>query len=63
MVLIRAATAAGIRHVATKDELMELAVDEVAAEIHVPPADSPDWRAAVTEAAESFVRRPYGTPG
>ncbi|MFC1433320.1 TetR/AcrR family transcriptional regulator [Streptacidiphilus sp. N1-3] len=28
------------RHVATKDELMELAVDEVFAEITVPPADS-----------------------
>ncbi|MEU9985278.1 TetR/AcrR family transcriptional regulator C-terminal domain-containing protein [Streptomyces sp. NPDC048045] len=51
------------RHVATKDELMELAVDEVAAEIHVPPADSPDWRAAVTEAAVSFrataLRHPW----
>ncbi|MFD7496116.1 TetR/AcrR family transcriptional regulator C-terminal domain-containing protein [Streptomyces sp. NPDC059832] len=42
------------RHVATKDELMELAVDEVFAEITVPPADSPDWRAAATEAARSF---------
>ncbi|MFJ5260678.1 TetR/AcrR family transcriptional regulator [Streptomyces sp. NPDC088387] len=42
------------RHVATKDELMELAVDEVAAEIHVPPAGRPDWRADVTEAAASF---------
>ncbi|MFI6844924.1 TetR/AcrR family transcriptional regulator [Kitasatospora sp. NBC_00085] len=42
------------RHVATKDELMELAVDEVFGEITIPPADSPDWRAAVTEAAESF---------
>ncbi|MEV8539196.1 TetR/AcrR family transcriptional regulator C-terminal domain-containing protein [Streptomyces sp. NPDC051572] len=42
------------RHVATKDELMELAVDEVAAEIHVPAADAADWRAAVTEAAASF---------
>ncbi|GAA0679971.1 TetR/AcrR family transcriptional regulator C-terminal domain-containing protein [Kitasatospora atroaurantiaca] len=42
------------RHVATKDELMELAVDEVFAEIAVPPADSPDWRAAATEAARSF---------
>ncbi|MDX3311165.1 TetR/AcrR family transcriptional regulator C-terminal domain-containing protein [Streptomyces sp. ME08-AFT2] len=30
------------RHVATKDELMELAVDEVAAEIHVPSADGLD---------------------
>lgn len=51
------------RHVATKDELMELAVDEVAAETHVPPADSPDWRAAVTEAAHSFrttaLRHPW----
>ncbi|ANP54869.1 AcrR family transcriptional regulator [Streptomyces griseochromogenes] len=51
------------RHVATKDELMELAVDEAAAEIRVPPADSPDWRAAVTEAAGSFrataLRHPW----
>ncbi|MGW0943473.1 TetR/AcrR family transcriptional regulator [Streptomyces sp. NPDC002623] len=51
------------RHVATKDELMELAVDEVAGEIHVPPADTPDWRAAVTEAAGSFrttaLRHPW----
>lgn len=43
------------RHVATKDELMELAVDEVAAEIHVPELkDGGDWRAAVTEAAAGF---------
>jgi AcrR family transcriptional regulator len=41
------------RHVATKDELMELAVDEVFAEIAVP-AVGPDWRAAVAEAAQSF---------
>jgi AcrR family transcriptional regulator len=51
------------RHVATKDELMELAVDEVAAEIAVPPAGGPDWRAAVTEAARSFrttaLRHPW----
>jgi AcrR family transcriptional regulator len=51
------------RHVATKDELMELAVDEVFAEIAVPPADSPDWRAAATEAAGSFrataLRHPW----
>jgi AcrR family transcriptional regulator len=51
------------RHVATKDELMELAVDEACAEIDVPPADSPDWRAAVTEAARSFrataLRHPW----
>ncbi|MFD3495424.1 TetR/AcrR family transcriptional regulator [Streptomyces sp. NPDC058690] len=60
------------RHVATKDELMELAVDEVAAEIVVPSpdfagedleADSLDWRAAATEAARSFrataLRHPW----
>ena len=51
------------RHVATKDELMELAVDEVVAEIAVPPADGPDWRAAATEAAGSFrataLRHPW----
>jgi len=51
------------RHVATKDELMELAVDEVFAEITVPPADGPDWRAAATEAARSFrataLRHPW----
>ncbi|MFD7321467.1 TetR/AcrR family transcriptional regulator C-terminal domain-containing protein [Streptomyces sp. NPDC059875] len=53
------------RHVATKDELMELAVDEVFGEIAVPPADSPDWRAAATEAAGSFrasaLRHPWLT--
>ncbi|MCX4761970.1 TetR/AcrR family transcriptional regulator [Streptomyces sp. NBC_01275] len=51
------------RHVATKDELMELAVDEVAAETRVPPADGSDWRAGVTEAARSFrvtvLRHPW----
>jgi AcrR family transcriptional regulator len=51
------------RHVATKDELMELAVDEVFAEIAVPAAGSPDWRAAATEAARSFrttaLRHPW----
>ncbi|GEB62223.1 TetR/AcrR family transcriptional regulator C-terminal domain-containing protein [Streptomyces gardneri] len=55
------------RHVATKDELMELAVDEVAAEITVPPADAArggaGWRAAATEAAASFrataLRHPW----
>ncbi|MFE5486763.1 TetR/AcrR family transcriptional regulator [Streptomyces sp. NPDC056527] len=51
------------RHVATKDELMELAVDEVFGEIVVPPVDSPDWRAAATEAAGSFrataLRHPW----
>ncbi|MEZ0064440.1 AcrR family transcriptional regulator [Streptacidiphilus sp. MAP12-20] len=51
------------RHVATKDELMELAVDEIVAEIAVPPAGGPDWRAAATEAAASFrataLRHPW----
>jgi AcrR family transcriptional regulator len=50
------------RHVATKDELMELAIDEVFAEIAVPPAGSPDWRAAVTEAAGSFRATALGHP-
>ncbi|MFI1763168.1 TetR/AcrR family transcriptional regulator [Streptomyces sp. NPDC020800] len=51
------------RHVATKDELMELAVDAVAAEIRVPATADPDWRAAVAEAAQSFrataLRHPW----
>jgi len=51
------------RHVATKDELMELAVDEVFGEIVVPAPGGPDWRAAATEAAQSFrataLRHPW----
>ncbi|MDH6138402.1 AcrR family transcriptional regulator [Kitasatospora sp. GP30] len=51
------------RHVATKDELMELAVDEVFGEMAVPPAGDPDWRGPVAEAARSFrataVRHPW----
>ncbi|MFJ9841094.1 TetR/AcrR family transcriptional regulator [Kitasatospora sp. NPDC101155] len=51
------------RHVATKDELMELAVDEVFGEIALPPADSPNWRAAAVEAAQAFrataLRHPW----
>jgi AcrR family transcriptional regulator len=51
------------RHVATKDELMELAVDEVVAEIEVPSAGSADWRAAAAETARSFraaaLRHPW----
>ncbi|MEV0713242.1 TetR/AcrR family transcriptional regulator [Asanoa sp. NPDC050611] len=50
------------RHVATKDELIELAVDEVYGEITVPPAGK-DWRAAATEAAWSYrattLRHPW----
>ncbi|WP_405616476.1 TetR/AcrR family transcriptional regulator [Streptomyces sp. NBC_00076] len=54
---LNAGAASLYRHVATKDELLELAVDEVAAELHVPSADDrDDWRAAVTEAARSFRR-------
>ncbi|MEU6351238.1 TetR/AcrR family transcriptional regulator C-terminal domain-containing protein [Streptomyces sp. NPDC047072] len=60
---LNAGAASLYRHVATKDELMELAVDEVAAEIHVPAADGQDWRAAVAEAARSFrttaLRHPW----
>ncbi|MEU1510729.1 TetR/AcrR family transcriptional regulator C-terminal domain-containing protein [Streptomyces sp. NPDC005811] len=51
------------RHVATKDELMELAVDEVAAEVHVPAIEGGDWRTAATGAAASFrataLRHPW----
>jgi AcrR family transcriptional regulator len=51
------------RHVATKDELMELAVDEVVAEITVPAAGSAGWRAAAAETARSFrataLRHPW----
>ncbi|MER5635852.1 TetR/AcrR family transcriptional regulator C-terminal domain-containing protein [Kitasatospora sp. NPDC002227] len=51
------------RHIATKDELMELAVDEVIAEICVPALVGDDWRAAVTEAAGGFrataLRHPW----
>ncbi|MFE9427125.1 TetR/AcrR family transcriptional regulator [Kitasatospora sp. NPDC006697] len=51
------------RHVATKDELMELAVDEVFGEIAVPAEPAVDWRAGVVEAAEAFrataLRHPW----
>ena len=51
------------RHVATKDELMELAVDEVFGEITPPPTAGPEWRDAATEAARSFrttaLRHPW----
>ncbi|MEV6972408.1 TetR/AcrR family transcriptional regulator C-terminal domain-containing protein [Kitasatospora sp. NPDC093806] len=51
------------RHVATKDELIELTVDEVFGEVVVPDAGAPDWRAAVTETCESFratvLRHPW----
>lgn len=51
------------RHVATKDELMELAVDEVVAEITVPAAGGSGWREAAAETARSFrataLRHPW----
>ncbi|MFF8773389.1 TetR/AcrR family transcriptional regulator [Kitasatospora sp. NPDC015120] len=42
------------RHVATKDELIELAVDEVFGEIPVPDPGASDWRADVIATCESF---------
>ncbi|MFD9723212.1 TetR/AcrR family transcriptional regulator [Streptomyces sp. NPDC059072] len=51
------------RHVATKDELMELAVDEVFGEMAVPPVGSADWRTSAAEAAAAFrataLRHPW----
>jgi AcrR family transcriptional regulator len=53
------------RHVANKDELMELAVDEIAAEITVPTTGGADWREAAAQAARSFrataLRHPWLT--
>ncbi|MDL4776602.1 TetR/AcrR family transcriptional regulator [Actinomadura xylanilytica] len=51
-------------HVANKDELMELVVDEVYGEVEVPAADDPaGWRAAVTRYAHSMramvLRHPW----
>jgi AcrR family transcriptional regulator len=52
------------RHVASKDELMELVVDRVYGEIEVPePADPADWRTAVSGWAHSLratiLRHPW----
>jgi AcrR family transcriptional regulator len=51
------------RHVASKDELMELALDEVAAEIAVPAIEGKGWRAAARETGGSFraaaMRHPW----
>jgi AcrR family transcriptional regulator len=51
-------------HVANKDELIELVVDEVYGEIEVPGAGDPaDWRAATTRCAHrlrsTFLRHPW----
>ncbi|WP_460717305.1 TetR/AcrR family transcriptional regulator [Nocardia heshunensis] len=43
------------RHVASREELLELAVDEVYAEVEVPHCDCPqDWRASVSACAQSI---------
>ncbi|GAA2399041.1 TetR/AcrR family transcriptional regulator C-terminal domain-containing protein [Actinomadura vinacea] len=51
------------RHVANKDELIELVVDEIYGELRVPDADPATWRAAVTECAQSLramiLRHPW----
>ncbi|MFJ3830373.1 TetR/AcrR family transcriptional regulator C-terminal domain-containing protein [Streptomyces sp. NPDC090046] len=51
------------RHVANRDELMELAVDEILGEVVLPRTDGPDWRADVSECAMSFrstaLRHPW----
>jgi AcrR family transcriptional regulator len=51
------------RHVASKDELMELTLDGVAAEITVPPIEGQGWRAAAAATAGSFraaaLRHPW----
>ncbi|GAA2376853.1 TetR/AcrR family transcriptional regulator [Nonomuraea africana] len=54
------------RHVANKDELIELVVDEVYGEVRVPPADDPaGWRQAVGDCARSMrstiLRHPWLT--
>ena len=51
-------------HVTSKDELIELAVDEVYAEIQVPDADDPaGWRASLSASAHSLrsmiLRHPW----
>lgn len=51
------------RHVANKDELIELVVDEIYGEVRVPAADPAHWRAAVTDSAHSLrsmvLRHPW----
>ncbi|MEV0415498.1 TetR/AcrR family transcriptional regulator [Streptomyces sp. NPDC050448] len=52
------------RHVANKDELIELVVDEVYGELTVPRAEDPaGWRAAVADSAHSLramaLRHPW----
>ncbi|MER7763442.1 TetR/AcrR family transcriptional regulator C-terminal domain-containing protein [Streptomyces sp. NPDC097619] len=60
---LNAGATSAYRHVANKDELMELAVDEVLGEVFVPEGGGADWRAAVSECAQSFrataIRHPW----
>lgn len=52
------------RHVANKDELIELVVDEVYGEMQVPDADDPAaWRAAVAVAPTACAQWFCATPG
>ncbi|MEU4387524.1 TetR/AcrR family transcriptional regulator [Promicromonospora sp. NPDC023805] len=55
------------RHVANKDELMELVVDDIYGELEIPVAGGPaDWRAAATRAASDLramaLRHPWIAP-
>ncbi|WP_438487068.1 TetR/AcrR family transcriptional regulator [Streptomyces sp. S186] len=51
------------RHVASKDELIELVVDEVYGELEVPAADAADWRTPAARSAYSLramiLRHPW----
>ncbi|MFG2397865.1 TetR/AcrR family transcriptional regulator [Streptomyces lydicus] len=51
------------RHVANKDELIELVVDEVYGELEVPVADAADWRTPAARSAYSLramiLRHPW----
>ncbi|MCX4665680.1 TetR/AcrR family transcriptional regulator [Streptomyces sp. NBC_01381] len=51
------------RHVANKDELIELVVDEVYGELDFPAADTADWRTAAARSAQSLramiLRHPW----
>lgn len=51
------------RHVATKDELMELAVDEVFGEIAVPPPTAPTGGPPPPGPPSRSARRPCATAG
>ncbi|WP_157253855.1 TetR/AcrR family transcriptional regulator [Nonomuraea typhae] len=59
-----AAATSFYRHVASKDELVELVVDEIYGEIEIPhPADPVDWRSAAEGCAHSLraaiLRHPW----